>query len=287
MGRILPILFNEEMVRAILDGRKTVTRRVIKFPVISFTGRIPIADDVRVIKHKLWPKKASFFEEPVVFGIKPPYGIGDILYVRETWAFIPCIDCWLDEAGICAGKPVIYEDKYSVSEGCFIYREDYPKQDRRRVCWHPSIHMPKQAARIWLKVTSVRAERLQDIKNFQAEGIELSEGCEECLAVCGECNSDETPIGCDNEIEKFADLWDSTVKKADIERYGWDANPWVWVIEFERCGKPEPCILNGIEPASDNRPCIGYQKSKEDDETCEMCKGCEQCDGEESESEER
>lgn len=138
------------------------------------------------------------------------------MYVRETWAE------WTDG--------YVYRTWISPfpQPGC------YPT-----TVWHPSIHMPKEAARIWLKVTDVRVERLQDIKNFQAEGIELSEGCEECLAVCGECDPDESPIGCDNEIEKFAELWDSAIKKPDIERYGWDANPWVWAIEFERCGKPE------------------------------------------------
>ena len=152
-------------------------------------------------------------ESPVY---RAPYQPGDIMYVRETWAE------WTDG--------YVYRTWISPfpQAGC------YPT-----TVWHPSIHMPKEAARIWLKVTYVRVERLQDIKNFQAEGIELSEGCEECLAVCGECDPDEFPIGCDNEIEKFAELWDSAIKKPDIERYGWDANPWVWVIEFERCEKPE------------------------------------------------
>ena len=85
MSRVLPILFNGDMVRAILDGRKTVTRRVIKFPVNSFTGRIPIADDVRVSTNTLWSKEVSFSEGSATFDIKPPYGTGDILYVRETW----------------------------------------------------------------------------------------------------------------------------------------------------------------------------------------------------------
>ena len=103
--------------------------------------------------------------------------------------------------------------------------------------WHPSLHMPKDAARIFLRVTNVRVERLQEITEDEAvkEGIYQSN--------CKECNA---PFGCDacpdegyNEIDGFADLWNSTIKKSDLDRYGWDANPWVWVIEFERCDKPE------------------------------------------------
>ena len=79
--------------------------------------------------------------------------------------------------------------------------------------------MPKEAARIWLKVTDVRVERLQDMTDDDAE----AEGCFDYTS---------TALG-------FPDVWDSTIKKSDIDRYGWDANPWVWVIEFERCEKPE------------------------------------------------
>lgn len=207
MGRVLPILFNGEMVRAILEDRKTVTRRIVKQSVWeSF-----VCEGGKVVNW-LNPETDSL-ESPVY---RAPYQPGDIMYVRETWAE------WTDG--------YVYRTWISPfpQAGC------YPT-----TVWHPSIHMPKEAARIWLKVTYVRVERLQDIKNFQAEGIELSEGCEECLAVCGECDPDESPIGCDNEIEKFAELWDSAIKKPDIERYGWDANPWVWAIEFERWEKPE------------------------------------------------
>lgn len=245
MGRILPILFNGDMVLAILEGRKTVTRRVIKLPYCGYFENEP----PRVIE---------------------PYQIDDILYVRETWAFIPCIGCNGDY--IREGEPlncydyqaVEYDDGDSISDGCFLYRVDCKTPER--ISWRPSIHMPKQAARIWLKVTNVKVERLQEI---------TIDGCEEegCWS------------GHNGDIFAFMALWNSTIKKADRDRYGWNANPWVWVVEFEQCDKPEPCILNGIEPESGNRPCIGYQKSKEDDEPCEMCKRCKWCDGEEPESE--
>lgn len=130
-----------------------------------------------------------------------PYQQGDILYVRETW----CKGSWMNE-----------KERY-------YYKAD----DNDFHCvWHPSIHMPKEAARIWLKVKDILVERLQGIdgKGCVKEGIE-----EEPLKDVGE------------EFVKgmYHDLWDSTIKKSDIDRYGWDANPWVWVIEFERCDKPK------------------------------------------------
>ena len=140
------------------------------------------------------------------------YWTGDILWVRETWQFIPCIDCRLCIHGGCRDTPVTYEDKDSVSEGCFVYRADYPEPDR--LYWHPSIHMPRQAARIFLRVTGVRVERLQDIDD---DGV-LSEGLE---------------IGA-----PFDELWNRTVKPKDRPLYGWEANPWVWVIGFERISRP-------------------------------------------------
>lgn len=182
---IKPILFNAEMVRAILDGRKTCTRRVVKLPK-NMSGR-PVG-------------KSGDIGFMYLGGIKrPPYQHGDILYVRETW----CKGSWMNE-----------KERY-------YYKAD----DNDFLCtWHPSIHMPKEAARIWLRVTGVRVERLQDIygKGCVKEGIE-----EEPLKDVG----DEFVKG------MFHDLWDSTLKKSDIDRYGWDANPWVWVIEFERCEK--------------------------------------------------
>lgn len=207
MSRVLPILFNGDMVWAILEGRKTVTRRVVRQAVWEDF----VCEEGKVVGY--FDKKKGDIVDPAY---KAPCQPGDILYVRETWSE------WTD------GYVYKTWTQPFPQAGC------YPT-----TVWHPSIHMPKKAARIWLKVMDVRAERLKEIRNFMEEGIMLSEGCEECLAVCGECNRDETPIGCDNEIALFADLWDSTIRKADIDRYGWDADPWVWVIEFARCEKPE------------------------------------------------
>lgn len=206
---IKPILFNTDMVRAILDGRKTVTRRVIK-PQPESKLRYIIAGSecgkwyIHNNFNKYWT---------------PPYHAGDILYVRETWQIIPCIECVQDEFGICHSKKVEHEDRNSITEGCFVFEEDYPCADRMN--WRPSIHMPKEAARIFLKVTNVRAERLLDIRYMDCihEGVPYKQ-------IEGDV------------ISEFSKVWNSTIKKSDIDIYGWNADPWVWVIEFERCEKP-------------------------------------------------
>lgn len=184
---IKPILFNTEMVRAILDGRKSCTRRVVKFPVNRYTNNVPLAD--KVVLQELRCDKANFLEKPFFcFGMNLPYQPGDILYVRETWKKAP---------------------------NGYYYYEDWQKNDIADITkWKPSIHMPKEAARIWLKVTDVRVERLQDMTDDDAE----AEGCFDYTS---------TVLG-------FPDVWDSTIKKSDLDRYGWAADPWVWVIEFER-----------------------------------------------------
>ena len=145
---IKPILFNTEMVRAILDGRKTCTRRVIKHNVDAILNspyrmEHPEVEDAWLIK-KL---------------CRPPYEPGDILYVRETWEHFDCCSCEGDEHGNCPKEPqksVIDKRGY----GCYMYRAtDEISGDAK---WHPPRYMPKEAARIWLKVTDVRVERLQE-----------------------------------------------------------------------------------------------------------------------------
>lgn len=187
---VRPILFNGEMVRAILEGRKTVTRRVIKGADESmYAGMCGLGP--------------GLFDRNTGLRVKEPYyRLGDILYVRETWN-----GDWCDH---------------------YIYRADggnaktagYSQEPK----WRPSIHMPKEAARIWLKVTDVRAERLHNLTNRDAkkEGITV-----------------ETDNSGMAHKAAFMRLWDSTIKKSDIGTYGWNNNPWVWVIEFERCRKPE------------------------------------------------
>ncbi len=197
---VKPILFNTQMVKAILEGRKTVTRRVMK----------PQPDGPMYRK--------SPFDLPGFFVTQggsvyiAPYQPGDILYVRESWQFFPCFDC---VKSMCDTTPLTYEDSDSVTEGCWIYKADYIESDQKRVCWHPSIHMPKQAARIFLRVTDVRVERLKDITATQA----MNEGF--------------------TDWNDFVKLWNSTIKQADLPTYGWEANPWVWVVQFERISRKE------------------------------------------------
>lgn len=193
---IKPILFNTEMVQAILDGRKTCARRVAK-NVPDHTHRIePVYENGRFQFDCFYSSYVAALDADADFCMPcfPPYQQGDILYVRETW----CKGSWMNE-----------KERY-------YYKAD----DNDFHCvWHPSIHMPKEAARIWLRVTDVRVERLQDMTDDDAE----TEGCFDYTS---------TALG-------FPDVWDSTIKKSDIGRCGWAANPWVWVVEFERCEKPK------------------------------------------------
>lgn len=195
-----PILFNTDMVRAIRAGHKTVTRRVVT------------------------PRHCdSAFNVPC----KPPYRPSDTLYVRETWA------AWSRTYG---AVPVLY------------YKADGDAPDG--IKWRPSIHMPREAARIFLWVADVRVERLQDsfcrhgsaILLLQREGIDIGEQCRDCIKAYGSpcCSDDDSECGVLDEVRgEFSDLWDSTIKPADRDLYGWTANPYVWVITFERISREE------------------------------------------------
>lgn len=210
---IKPILFNVEMVRAILDGRKTCTRRIVRPPYFVDGDE---NDKRSLITLRTATKNSRLYRQ---IGQMPypdaPYRINDILYVRETWERFECWNCEGDERGNCPNEP--QKSVLDKTCGCYMYRAT--NEIRGDARWHPSIHMPKEAARIWLKVTDVRVERLQDMTDDDAE----AEGCFDYTS---------TALG-------FPDVWDSTIKKSDLDRYGWNANPWVWVIKFERCEKPE------------------------------------------------
>ena len=229
---IKPILFNTEMVRSILDGRKTCTRRLMKSQpqsklcytfAGSDTGTWGYPDKTA---HEIWGEAYKFPDNITKDELNkrwnPPYHTDDILYVRETWEHFECCCCEGDEHGNCYREP--QQSALNKSCGCYMYRAT--DEIYGDAMWHPSIHMPKEAARIWLKVTDVRVERLQEITSEQIyrEGVEV-----------------EYPHVLNGEEKRYAfsTLWNSTIKKSDIDRYGWDANPWVWVIEFERCEKPE------------------------------------------------
>lgn len=223
---IKPILFNTDMVRAILAGQKTQTRRLIKPQpkiILSYVAcsserracgkwRYPSEFEWKMWKDEKYKLSDNISEEEKEQLWSPPADADDILWVRETWSTT-------DKCGLYPNWP---------TDGIhYMYKADDPdcsaaKESR----WYPSIHMPKQAARIFLRVKEVRVERLQSITSYGCvkEGI-----------------SKDILYALKERMTKgiFATLWESTLKKADLPKYGWDANPLVWVIEFERCEKPE------------------------------------------------
>lgn len=237
MSRVLPVLFNTDMVRAILYGRKTVTRRIIKH-------------DVEAILNSPYHKEHPEVEDKQIISklCLPPYQQGDVMYVRETWCWCPCWDCGFDtdEHNCCHKTANKFFNHNKKEYGCYGYKasfddNEYPSVDT----WHPSIHMPKEAARIWLKVKDVRVERLSDMKPVDVIKEGAYPDCLDCLNTYGESGSqccygtEDECSQCDSVMMEWEKLWNSTIKKSDIDRYGWNANPWVWVIEFERCEKPE------------------------------------------------
>ena len=194
-----PILFNTEMVRAILDGRKTMTRRICKLDTANFDYDLKDKD--------YGPFLQNEYGDSINVKKLSPYQPGDKLYVRETWAHLGYAD----------------HTTYGVND-FYVYKANNRYElEQMEACgfegWHPSIHMPKEAARIWLEATNVRVERLQEITEEDAK----AEGMKPVTNNSGTMHR-----------YKFRKIWDSTVKKQDLHLYGWDASPWVWVIEFKR-----------------------------------------------------
>lgn len=203
--RIRPILFNTDMVRAILDGRKTTTRRALKYP-------FEVHPNGFITKPRGHDRLCPY---------EPPYQQGDILYVRETYR--PLSDH--PNAGF----------DYAANWSPKYFKNSKDPRSCNKGKWKPSIHMPKRAARIWLKVVDVRVERLQDIKNVYNEGIHF------CDCPAGYTWKDTTDMhNCYTDpVGAMKALWDSTIPKGQQDLYSWAVDPWVWVIEFERCEKPE------------------------------------------------
>lgn len=214
---IKPILFNTEMVQAIMDGRKTCTRRVIKlpweeYPACKYVHNKYIYDKMA---ENVYCARCGYPLEPKR---RSPYQPEDILYVRETWHR--------------------YTKRVGKGEGCHLeehygYKASIANSEDAEEPWKPSIHMPREAARIWLKVTNVRVERLQDITEDGAE----AEGAIDNRGFIHSPENEYDRIY--TAREHFIGIWDRTIKKSDLDRYGWNTNPWVWVIEFERCEKPK------------------------------------------------
>lgn len=204
-----PILFNTEMVRAILDGRKTVTRRIVKPQPKCFGPNIAYTDHEadlffganvgRLRCHVCGgsPQYSSGGTEISQYW-EPPFKPGDVIYVRETWAELP------------------YGYVYRADDEC---PEGWDSDDK----WRPSTHMPKELARLFLRVKSVRIERLNDMTEEDA----IAEGFP------------DAPAGEDSPLERFSQLWDKTIKHGERDVYGWYGNPYVWVIEFENVSYEE------------------------------------------------
>lgn len=234
-----PILFNTEMVKAILDGRKTTTRRTIKLKYDNThikwrtdkygTQLVEMQNDVDGETRGNNPDGSHWHKLLAYRIINPPYKKGDVLYVRETF--------------------------YEVPSGpkAFVYKADETQPNDFHY-WKPSIFMPKEAARIFLRVTDVKAERLQDITEdgAKAEGVRpfTKDGQLNKFAVSIDSWADyhekhekdfhgnwwqDMPK---NPTTAFSYLWNSTVKKSGLDQYGWNANPWVWVISVERTARP-------------------------------------------------
>lgn len=260
-----PILFSTDMVKAILDKKKTATRRAIKGISKEYyceeveVNPCVISEGGRKEK-QLSGTYAWFFhreyEPEFTKLIKSQYQVGDVLYVKETWC-------------------------RKIKNGKYAYKADKPTEPGYlQACyddavWHPSIHMPKSAARIFLKVTNVRVERLQDITEEEAikEGVVKvfdylsKDKYEDWAKRVGEnISQKEQPYsnylwhghfghfgmgnkvsdawnyqysGYDKAMDSFSSLWNSTFSLQKWDKYGWDSNPWVFVYEFERCEKPE------------------------------------------------
>jgi hypothetical protein len=211
-----PILFSGEMVKAILEGRKTQTRRIAKnITCDPYDGRWRIGtkysgfiyDNDKRLKNAAASSKYA------------PYRCGDVLWVRETWSHTG------------NGVWTVSDARMSCFDGKVVYRAD---EDTPGSGWFPSIHMPKEFSRITLEVTDVRVERLQDITDGDAEAEGTVNGLHDfdCLNPyfpdpAGYCAS-----GCGSKSYKqvFQRLWDS-VNGSDPKK-AWEANPWVWVIGF-------------------------------------------------------
>ena len=196
-----PIIFNGEMVRAILEGRKTMTRRPNEMP----------------IRDQEWQPVGCPYGQP-----------GDRLWVRETFN-------WSGDNELLPGEPYkkCPERAGYTSDNVVWAADGYGEHPQYgKALWRPSIHMPRWASRITLEIVSVRVERVQDIaKGTQAEVIHRIENegvtCKSYTGApyCTNCSGHEAPC----HIEKFQRTWNSANAK---NGYGWDANPWVWVIEF-------------------------------------------------------
>jgi len=206
-----PILFSGPMVRPILDGTKTQTRRVVRTRLENNTRVGPCAHQAHIAS----PEALDHC----------PYGVpGDRLWVREKWALIP------------KERPAGYfvpGSRYFNRHAWYWADNDKPTWGGN---WKPSIHMPKKFCRLWLEVTDVRVQRVQEISEEDAitEGVRVTEAHRMNAQLFAECRPDLPPIA--PAQQAFCELWDSINAKRGYPR---DSNPWVWAISFKRIANTE------------------------------------------------
>lgn len=200
-----PILFSTPMVQAILEGRKTQTRRVINNDLIQDW------DDNDPTYGPFYADEYGDYHKTVD---RCPYGFpDDLLYVRETW------NLWLNDEGSEGYTRLI---QFKADGDTIVVPEEqhewFDQKEERGYLGRPGIHLPKWASRIWLKVKDIRVERLQDISEEDAKAEGPPMVCKDGIPYLSHTNA-------------FKCLWD----RINFDRgYGVGKNPWVWVVEFER-----------------------------------------------------
>jgi len=250
------MLFSSPMVQAILAGQKTRTMRAIKpQPTHHYRDDCP-ANRYYDMGGNEWACAICGGEVAPITGrskLKPRNKVGDIVYVREAWQKF--YECEIPDGHPRGAMTELSESHDHVGEEAFFcYRADgeiFHPNDGRRCNWRPTIHMPRTAARTFLRITDVRAERLRDsflqyvcsVSVLQDEGIDIGDNCRECIDNYGEpCCRDEvdedgSTIGAcgllDDNLSCFEKLWDS-INKKNLAQYGSKQNPWCWVYTFER-----------------------------------------------------
>jgi len=232
MKPMKPILFSTLDVQATLAGRKTMKRMVVKQSVVD---RFVIGEHGELL--------GSFNGESDAYPTidDAPYQPGDILYVRETW-------CRDSDMADCFEDPLVLGVYFKADAMDTDWVNDHDI-----VRWRPSIHMPRAAARIFLRVTDVRVERLQEITEDDAKAEGMPDGSDYPTdpVYCPNCHGEGLvgtlhPVSlgymeidcpdCETAKMRFQNLWDHLNAKRG---YAWDTNPWVWVVSFERCEKPQ------------------------------------------------
>lgn len=217
--KLRPIIFRGDMVRAILAGTKTQTRRVMTpqpiegggTPVVGAHHPTVVRRGIEEPGPERWGASTEEQSWPCPYG-QP----GGRLWVREAWGSRSVLDAMDWHRGTM-------RDRTETPPGTVVdFRADYGPQQQEGCFWRPSIHMPRWASRLALEVTSVRVERVQAISEDDARAEGVSAGPSAALA--------ETPIGV-SAREAFAELWDSI--NGEREGCSWAANPWVWAVGFK------------------------------------------------------